>query len=70
MPGAFIMYNLASRINYPISQLVCCNNNLHQFAEIGVNLLMKTMMSEKANTGEVFYLPEIIDLSNSYSKGE
>jgi DNA-binding LacI/PurR family transcriptional regulator len=70
MPGAFIMYNLASRINYPIRQLVCCNNNLHQFAEIGVNLLMKTMMSEKANTGEVFYLPEIIDLSNCYSKGE
>ena len=66
MPGAFIMYNRASRMNYPLSELICCDNDLHQFAAMGVKLLMKAMMSGKQDTGAVFYFPEISDLSTNF----
>ncbi|MBQ9500725.1 MAG: GntR family transcriptional regulator [Lentisphaeria bacterium] len=67
MPGAFIMYDRASRMDYPLSKLICCDNDLHKFAAIGVKLLMKTMMSGGQSTGAVFYFPEITDLSGDLS---
>ena len=70
MPGAFIMYNRASGMHYPLSKLICCDNNLYKFAAMGVELLMKAMMSGKQDTGAVFYFPEITDLSTYFSKGE
>ncbi|MBR4076042.1 MAG: hypothetical protein IKK25_04175, partial [Lentisphaeria bacterium] len=70
MPGAFIMYNRASGMHYPLSKLICCNNDLCKFAAIGVDLLMKAMMSGRQDTGAVFYFPEITDLSSNLSKGD
>lgn len=70
MPGAFIMYNRASGMHYPLSKLICCDNDLYRFAAIGVDLLMQAMMSGKQDTGAVFYFPEITDFSINFSKGD
>ena len=65
MPGAFVMFDRAAQINYPLSRIICCDNDLHQFAALGVELLMKAMMSGKQDIGAVFYFPKISDLSTN-----
>jgi len=65
MPGAFVMFDRAAQIHYPLSKLICCDNDLHQFAALGVESLMKAMMSGKQDIGAVFYFPKISDLSTN-----
>ena len=63
MPGAFVMFDRAAQLRYPLSRIICCDNDLHRFAALGVELLMKAMMSGRQDIGAVFYRPEISDLS-------
>ena len=55
LPGAVIVRNLQFQMRYPVKKGIFFDNNLSEFASIGVSLLMEAMKDGKLDAGKVYY---------------
>ena len=55
LPRAVIIRNLQFQMRYPVRNPIFFDNNLNEFATIGVSLLMNAMKDGKLDAGKVLY---------------